>query len=150
MPEGYGRLGTHLTPEQKLYFEQEYGKQSRSPSTALTLALLLGGVGAHRFYLRQRRWGVAYLLFFWTLIPAMVSLVECFRIMKRTREYNAQVANSIVQHMNLIFFWQLSGSNAATSDAGSNCPEAIVTFHGRRCTFSEEPDGAVRCVQEVA
>jgi len=115
MPERYGRLGADLTPQQKLYFRQEYEKQCLSPSKALTLALLLGGLGAHRFYLRQWGWGITYLLFCWTLIPVVVSLVECFLIMKRTRKYNEQVANSIVQRMNIIFFLQLSGTNAAAA-----------------------------------
>jgi TM2 domain-containing membrane protein YozV len=38
--------------------------------------LLLGGVGAHKFYLGQTGWGVLYLLFCWTFIPAIVGLIE--------------------------------------------------------------------------
>jgi TM2 domain-containing membrane protein YozV len=43
---------------------------------AIFLALLLGGVGAHKFYLGQTGWGVLYLLFCWTFIPAIVGLIE--------------------------------------------------------------------------
>jgi len=68
------QYGNKLDTQQKLYFQQEYDKQSRNPSTALILALLLGGVGAHRFYLRQWGLGVAYLLFVWTYIPAFIAL----------------------------------------------------------------------------
>lgn len=92
-----------LTPQQKLYFQQEYDKQVRNPSTALVLALLLGGVGAHRFYLRQWGWGVAYILFCWTFIPVVVSLFECFGIRKRTTEYNEQCAKEIMAKMEVIF-----------------------------------------------
>jgi TM2 domain-containing membrane protein YozV len=99
----YEQLGTNLTPQQKLFFHQEYDKQSRSPSTALVLALLLGGIGAHRFYLRQWGWGIAYVLFCWTFIPGVVALVECFLIRKRTRKYNEQLASTILQKVNVIF-----------------------------------------------
>ena len=39
------------------------------------LALFLGGIGIHRFYLGQW-WGIFYLLFFWTFIPAFIAFVE--------------------------------------------------------------------------
>lgn len=39
------------------------------------LALLLGGIGVHRFYLGQAR-GILYLLFCWTFIPAFIALIE--------------------------------------------------------------------------
>lgn len=43
---------------------------------AAVLALTLGWGGAHKFYLGQPGWGIAYLLFFWTGIPAMAGWVE--------------------------------------------------------------------------
>jgi TM2 domain-containing membrane protein YozV len=95
--------GSKLTSQQKLYFQQEYDKQSRNPSTALILTLLLGGAGAHRFYLRQWGWGAAYILFAWTFIPVCVALVECFFIRARTESYNKQVAQQILDKMNIIF-----------------------------------------------
>jgi hypothetical protein len=45
-------------------------------TTTAIFALLLGGLGAHHFYLGNTLRGVLYLLFVWTLIPAIVSLVE--------------------------------------------------------------------------
>lgn len=43
---------------------------------AILLALFLGGFGAHKFYLGQSGMGILYLLFFWTLIPAFIAMVE--------------------------------------------------------------------------
>lgn len=50
------------------------GKKSRG--VAIVLALFLGGIGAHKFYLGQPGWGILYLLFCWTFIPVAVSLFE--------------------------------------------------------------------------
>lgn len=48
----------------------------KSKTTAAILAILLGGIGVHRFYLNQTGLGLLYLLFCWTLIPLIVSLVD--------------------------------------------------------------------------
>ena len=48
----------------------------KSRGVAVVLALLLGGVGAHKFYLDRPGTGVLYLLFCWTFIPAVLGLLE--------------------------------------------------------------------------
>ena len=48
---------------------------SKSKGTAAVLALLLGGLGIHRFYLGQW-WGIFYLLAFFTWVPAVIAIVE--------------------------------------------------------------------------
>lgn len=47
-----------------------------SKSTAILLALFLGGLGFHRFYLGQTVMGLMYLLFSWTFIPMFVAFIE--------------------------------------------------------------------------
>jgi len=44
--------------------------------TAALLAFFLGGLGVHHFYLGNTAQGVIYLLFCWTLIPAIISFIE--------------------------------------------------------------------------
>jgi TM2 domain-containing membrane protein YozV/ribosomal protein L40E len=44
--------------------------------TAALLAILLGGLGVHKFYLGDTKWGVIYLLFCWTFIPAIAGFIE--------------------------------------------------------------------------
>lgn len=58
----------------------------RSREVAAILALLpTGAWGIHRFYLGQW-WGVFYLLFSWTMIPSVVSLVEFIVFLCTNRE----------------------------------------------------------------
>lgn len=49
---------------------------ARSRVSAAVFALLLGGLGAHKFYLGQAGQGLLYLLFCWTFIPAIIALIE--------------------------------------------------------------------------
>ncbi|MFT3993617.1 MAG: NINE protein [Dysgonomonas sp.] len=48
----------------------------KSKTTAAILAIFLGGIGVHRFYLNQSGLGILYLLFCWTFIPLIVSLID--------------------------------------------------------------------------
>jgi TM2 domain-containing membrane protein YozV len=57
-------------------------KPEVSKATATILALLLGGVGAHKFYLGSWGWGIVYLLFCWTWIPVILSVIECIMYIK--------------------------------------------------------------------
>lgn len=53
---------------------------SKSKVSAGWLALLLGGLGIHKFYLGSWGWGIVYVLCIGTFIPSIVSLIEgvCF------------------------------------------------------------------------
>ena len=51
----------------------------KSKVTAGVLALLLGGLGIHKFYLGAWGWGIVYIVLIWTWIPAIVALVEAIR-----------------------------------------------------------------------
>jgi len=50
--------------------------EQKNRLVAALLALLLGGLGAHHFYLGRPILGVIYLLFCWTLIPPLIALIE--------------------------------------------------------------------------
>jgi TM2 domain-containing membrane protein YozV len=43
---------------------------------AALFALLLGGLGAHKFYLGRPGQGIFYLLFCWTFIPSIIAFIE--------------------------------------------------------------------------
>jgi uncharacterized membrane protein yozV len=48
----------------------------KSKVVAGILALLLGGLGIHKFYLGKIGMGILYLLFCWTGIPAIIGFIE--------------------------------------------------------------------------
>ena len=50
--------------------------EGKNRVTAGVLGILLGGFGIHKFYLGKIGWGIIYLVFFWTCIPAIIGLIE--------------------------------------------------------------------------
>jgi len=50
--------------------------EKKSRIGAALLALFLGGLGIHRFYLGRPTSGIFYLLFCWTFIPAIIAFIE--------------------------------------------------------------------------
>lgn len=61
---GVRQLGPYTTPS------------GRSKIIAGILALFVGGFGVHKFYLGKPGQGIVYLLFFWTVIPAIIAFFE--------------------------------------------------------------------------
>lgn len=64
----------------------------KSKITAGVLALLLGGIGIHKFYTGAWGWGIVYLLLVWTYVPAVVALVEGIRYLTLKQPEFAQKA----------------------------------------------------------
>ncbi|MCR4837985.1 MAG: TM2 domain-containing protein [Eubacterium sp.] len=50
--------------------------RKKNRTLAGVLAILTGTLGIHKFYLGQWKKGILYLLFFWTGIPMLLSLLE--------------------------------------------------------------------------
>lgn len=84
---------------QKYAFRHRVASAQKSPTTAILLALFLGGLGAHHFYMRNPGVAILYILFCWTFIPSIVSFFEAFCLTKRTELFNraeiARIAESI-------------------------------------------------------
>lgn len=63
----------------------------KNKTTAALLAIFLGGVGVHKFYLGRAGSGVAYLLFCWTLIPLILGLIQGINLLSMSEEqFNRQ------------------------------------------------------------
>lgn len=66
----------------------------KSKTTAGILGILLGGLGAHKFYVGSWGWGIVYILFVLTYIPAIVGIIEGITILtmsdgKFDEQYNS-------------------------------------------------------------
>jgi TM2 domain-containing membrane protein YozV len=53
---------------------------TKSKTSAALLALFLGGIGIHKFYLGSGGMGVLYLLFCWTFIPSIIAFIEALML----------------------------------------------------------------------
>jgi TM2 domain-containing membrane protein YozV len=49
---------------------------AKNRKIAALLALFLGGIGAHKFYLNSPGWGIVYLLLSWTPLPYVLGVIE--------------------------------------------------------------------------
>ena len=92
-----------MTDQQKMIFMSEYNSAKKSTTVGVLLALFLGGFGAHRFYLNKVVSGVIYALFFWTFIPAIIALIECFLMSGTVKKYNEAKAIDISQKVKIGF-----------------------------------------------
>ena len=79
---------TSLPADKQTPFLLQINSVKKNPTTAVLLALFLGGLGAHKFYLGQTVAGILFILFAWTTIPAWIALFEAFSISGTVARYN--------------------------------------------------------------
>lgn len=60
--------------------------EGKNRMTAAILGLILGGLGAHHFYLGNTLKGVIYLVFCWSYIPALLGLIEGIMLLTQSDE----------------------------------------------------------------
>jgi TM2 domain-containing membrane protein YozV len=84
-----------MSDQQRTWFYAEYEAAAKNEVVGVLLALFLGSFGIHKFYMGETGWGVLYLLFSWTGIPAIAGFIECFLMPGRIRAYNAAQAQMI-------------------------------------------------------
>ena len=84
-----------MTDSQRLLFQTQLNGIRKTSSTGVLLAIFLGGIGAHHFYLGNNVIGVLYLLFCWTFIPVIIALFEAFAMPGRVAAHNLHQAKRI-------------------------------------------------------
>lgn len=65
---------------------QESSKKTVSEDDQIVagvLALLLGGIGVHKFYLGRMKQGLLFLLLSWTFIPGIIAFIEGILILSK-------------------------------------------------------------------
>jgi TM2 domain-containing membrane protein YozV len=88
-----------LSSQELFLVQSEVAKYRKDGTTAVLLALFLGGLGAHKFYLGQIGLGVLYLVFCWTFIPAIISLIECFMISGYVTAMNDEIEARVINQV---------------------------------------------------
>jgi TM2 domain-containing membrane protein YozV len=101
----------------------------RNKSTAGILALFFGGVGIHKFYLGRGLQGLAYFLFCWTFIPAVVALIDAIVLFTMSdadfdRKYNGGVL-SAPQAQNIV----VNVANTANSGGPVDIAGQLRSLH---------------------
>ncbi|MCL1610913.1 TM2 domain-containing protein [Marseilla massiliensis] len=62
--------------EKHVHHEQNQKKHDRKRGVAGAYAIVLGGLGWHKFYLGHAWLGILYLIFCWSWIPTILGLIE--------------------------------------------------------------------------
>lgn len=83
-------LMTQQRSENYNVYDEEVVKPRKDKTTAGLLAILLGGVGAHKFYLGKPGQGILYLIFCWTYMPGILGLIEGIKyLVKSDQDFHA-------------------------------------------------------------
>lgn len=67
----------------------------KNKTIAAILAFFLGAIGIHKFYLGKTGQGVLYLVFCWTLIPAILALIDFIMLLVMSEEKFNSTYNTV-------------------------------------------------------
>lgn len=86
-PECQSEVSNQAYTCQRCGYPLKAYKKPKSKSLAVLFAILLGGIGVHKFYLNQPGRGMLYLFFCWTFIPAVISFFEAITYLSMNEQY---------------------------------------------------------------
>ena len=103
-------------------------------NTAAILALLLGGIGVHKFYLGRTGLGVVYLLFCWTFIPGIIAFIEALVLFGTAQsafdaEYNHGTLSVAAPQPPQNIVVNVSGQPPAAVGSGGDVAGRIKALH---------------------
>ncbi len=107
--------------QQRALFQAQMSAWKKDEVVGVLLALFLGTFGAHHFYLRRTGLGILYCVFSFTGISTMVSLVECFFMPGRVRQYNLALATYFAGQLGAMY------PAASVEPAGFTAPAGYTT-----------------------
>ncbi|GAQ23915.1 hypothetical protein DEIGR_400048 [Deinococcus grandis] len=85
-----------MTQDQNLALAQQmYLSQQKNVTVYVLLALLLGGLGVHHFYLGRTTPGLLHLLLCWTLVPSVLAVAHAINGRKAVRDRNTEIARHV-------------------------------------------------------
>ena len=117
----------NMNDQQRAWFYAEYQRARKDEVIGVLLAIFLGGLGIHHFYLRRDGLGLVYLVFSWTGIPMVIAWIEAFFMPSRVRQYNVAQAMFISSQI-LAAGSNQSGSSAIHCHACGNPIDITAVF----------------------
>lgn len=84
------------TPEEQAQFRFFYQKYSKNLASAYLLLIFFGIFGLHKLYL-NRKSGWLYFVFFWTMIPVILLVIDFFLLPFQVTRYNRELAVKLVE-----------------------------------------------------
>lgn len=114
---------------------------------AILLAIFLGIIGAHKFYLRNWKYGVLYLAFCWTGIPILLGFYDAFKYYQNPDQFGSAPVSAPDSEIS-----DLGGEN--TNNAGADGRvmvvegvNGVVTLYDDRLEISREGIGMLHKMQ---
>ena len=111
--------------QRSLYLAEMAGRR-KDAAIGVMLAFFLGSFGAHQFYLGRNGLAIFYLVFFWTGIPGIIAIVECFFMPGRVREYNDTLAVTVAAQV----IGMTAGAAPAASHSANICQSCGTALAG--------------------
>ena len=94
-------LMKNMTSEERIIFSSEYTDGKKDVFIGVLLAIFLGGLGIHKFWIGDNILGVIYLVFCWTLIPSFISLIDACLMTSSVRKYNNSIARKAYENIRI-------------------------------------------------
>lgn len=116
--------------------------RGKSKQTAGLLALFVGGLGIHKFYLGAWGWGIIYIIFVMSFIPAIVALIEA--IMYFTMSEEAFDAKWNYRNPGLLTFNRKPTQRDAVSD-----PSKVISRYLPEFASSTRASRRCRCLESI-
>ena len=99
-----------LTSAEKMQFQSQYTTRQRNVGAGIAMALLLGGLGVHKFYLKEQGAGIAYALcgtIGWVIvvppiIVAILSIVDAINMQSSVAKFNNALAREIKAEIDML------------------------------------------------
>tara|TARA_B100000886_G_scaffold336523_1_gene295477 strand:+ start:262 stop:579 length:318 start_codon:yes stop_codon:yes gene_type:complete len=94
-------LMKNMTSEEKVMFTAEYTDGKKDVFVGVLLAIFLGGLGIHKFWIGDNILGVIYLVFCWTFIPSLIALIDACLMSSSVRKYNNSIARKAYENIRI-------------------------------------------------
>ena len=95
MIEEYKHLIKKFNRNEAFTFYNEFNLHRRRPSVGISLALVLGWIGVHRFWLGDKKGGIIFVAFFWTLLPGLFAIFDALCMVDLCNQYNNKLAKKL-------------------------------------------------------